>query len=150
MRRLTALGGIASLLWLSSTRAESPSNDDPAVALAHIASAFRDGQAQQLRALTLPGSHVRVDVRNGRSTLGSYGPGQLEAVLGRLFSEHETLAFEFQPDATKVYGDTAFARAAWVRRQRDQSQSVTQMLTFGLWRENGAWRLAEIRSSPSP
>jgi SnoaL-like domain len=150
MRRLTALGGIAGLFWLSAMRAEAPSRDDAKVALARIASAFRDGRAHQLRELVLAGSHVRVDVRNGRSILGSYGPGQFEAVLARLFSEHETLAFEFQPGATKVYGDTAFARASWVRRQRDQPQSTTQMLTFGLWRENGDWRLAEIRSSPAP
>ena len=94
---------------------------------------------------------LRRGTRNARATLGSYGAGQLEAVLARVLAEHTTIAFDFQPQTfAGADDDTVYARASWVQRPRGESQSLTQWLTFtwSRWHQDGVWRLVEMRSSP--
>jgi hypothetical protein len=147
MRRLIVLGWLSSLVGPTVGGAQSASGD-VASQLTLVERAFRAADARALSRLTSPTIRVRVDVRNDRATRGSYGPGQFEAVMAGLFAEHETLAFAFRLDSVKVYEQTAFARADWVQRARDRSGDLAYRLTFTLTRDDSAWRLVEMRSSP--
>lgn len=113
-----------------------------------IASAVRRGDAEALGAASTRGGRVRVDLRGLPDAQGSYGSGQLQVVLGRVFDAFETRSFDFDDEAGEGGPSTAFARGAWVRRPRGGGAEVRETLTFALRLEEGDWRMVEIRSSP--
>ena len=113
-----------------------------------IAGAVRRGDAGALRAAATRDGRVRVDLRGLPDAQGSYGPGQLQVVLGRVFEAFETRSFAFDDEARKGGPPTVFARGAWVRRPRAGGSETRDTLTFALRLEEGDWRIVEIRSSP--
>jgi len=113
-----------------------------------IEAALRRGDAEALRAAATRDGRVRVDLRGLPDAQGSYGSGQLQVVLGRVFEAFETRSFAFDDEAREGRPPTVFARGAWVRRPRDGGTEVRDTLTFALRLEQGDWRIVEIRSSP--
>lgn len=114
--------------------------------LKRIEAAFRQSDANSLRPSLPATAKVRVDLRDVPEGQGSYGPGQLEVVFGRIFQESPTQEFAFGSGSVTVSAPgTAFARGRWVRRGAPRGQGET--LTFTLREESGDWRITEIRSS---
>lgn len=142
---------VRAALWALALSCAGPAGAealDPALGarLRHIESAFREGDAGAVRAASASGGKVRVDLRDLTSGPGSYGPGQLEVVLSRIFQAHQTREFGFRDEDVRVSGPgTAFARGRWVRRAGNRETSET--LTFTLREESGQWRIHEIRTS---
>jgi len=114
--------------------------------LHRIETAFRDGDALSLRQSFSRGK-VRLDLRDVTDGPGSYGPGQLQAMFGRIFDRGPTREFAFRKgEVTRTSPDTAFARGRWVRG-RAGGPDCADTLTFTLHEESGDWRILEIRSS---
>jgi hypothetical protein len=117
-----------------------------AVRLHRIESAFREGDAPSLRRSFTRG-RVRLDLRDLTDGPGAYGPGQLQAMFGRIFEQGPTREFTFRDgEVTRASPDTAFARGRWVRGRPGGADCVDN-LTFTLHEESGDWRILEIRSS---
>jgi hypothetical protein len=123
---------------------------DPALSsrLRRIEAAFREGDAGSLRTSFCSGGRVRVELRDLPEGPGTYGPGQLQAIFGRIFEQARTEDFAFGKDDIHVATPgTAFARGRWVRRAPARGPETVDMLTFTLREESGDWRILEIRSS---
>jgi hypothetical protein len=114
--------------------------------LRRIETAFRDGDAQALRALLPSEAKVRVDLRGMTDGPRSYGPGQLQVVFAQIFAAHEAHALAFQPEEVKTAAGTAFARARWSRTARGGAPAVDHV-TFTLRAQEGDWRIHEILCS---
>lgn len=143
----------AALLVLTATLSSSSflcaGPLDPALAtrLRRIEGAFRNGDAASLRPAFTPSAKVRVDLKTVMDGPGSYGPGQLEVIFGRIFDENHTREFSFRDEDVAVSAPgIAFARGKWVRKARPGADA-TDTVTFTLRQERGDWRIHEIRSS---
>ncbi len=110
-----------------------------------LGAAWRAGDARAVAAHCTRAGRVQLELRQAQ---GSYGAGQLEVVLARLFSALETRALAFDDDRRVAHEDTAFARAEWRHRTRDGGVETRETLTFALHLEGDVWRVVEIRSSP--
>lgn len=126
----------------------TPEADALRARLAMLERAVRDGDAAALRAAATRAGRVRLDLGGLDDAQGSYAPGQLEAVLSRVFQAVETRSFRLEADRRHAADVTAFARGVWVRRPRDGGAEIRETLTFVLRVEEGDWRIVEIRSSP--
>jgi hypothetical protein len=130
--------------------APSPSAVDPSLAsrLRRIETAFRSGDAASLRPAFTAAAKVRVDLKDVMDGPGSYGPGQLEVIFGRIFEENRTRQFSLpDQDVTVSTPGVAFARGRWVRKVRQGGSDASDTVTFTLREESGDWRVHEIRSS---
>jgi len=128
----------------------SPSTLEPSLAarLRRIESAFRTGDAASLRPTFPATAKVRVDLKDVMDGPGTYGPGQLEVILGRIFDENRTRQFSLRDeDVTVSSPGVAFARGRWVRKVGQGGADLTDTVTFTLRQESGDWRVHEIRSS---
>ena len=120
----------------------------PALAtrLKRIEAAFRQNDAASLRPSLTTTGKVRVDLHDQPEGQGSYGPGQLQVVFGRIFQDSPTQEFGFGTGSVTVSAPgTAFARGRWLRRGTPPGRADT--LTFTLREDSGDWRISEIRSS---
>ena len=115
--------------------------------LKRIVAAFRQSDANALRPSLPETGKVRVELPDLREGQGSYGPGQLQVVLDRIFQESPTRDFSFGKGSVTATPGTAFARGHWVRRTGPRGQESASNLTFTLREESGDWRISEIRSS---
>jgi hypothetical protein len=115
--------------------------------LQRIETAFRDGDAQALRALLPAEAKVRVDLRGLTDGPRSYGPGQLEVVFRQIFEAHPAGELNFRSEDVKVASGTAFARGRWTRRTQLGAASTVEFVTFTLRDQAGDWRIHEILCS---
>jgi hypothetical protein len=116
--------------------------------LHRIETAFRDGDAQGLRALLPPEAKVRVDLRALTDGPRSYGPGQLEVVFEQIFQANQSGGLTFRPEDVKVpAAGTAFARGRWTRRKERAAPETVEWVTFTLREQGGDWRIYEILCS---
>ncbi len=116
--------------------------------LERLAGALRAGDADALADAATRGGRVRLDLRGIADARGSYSAGQLRAVLRRVFASLRTRAFRFDSDAREADEATVFARGAWRVAAQEGGAETRQTLTFVLRREDGDWRIVELRSSP--
>jgi hypothetical protein len=139
----------AAVLFLAASASPAPAVDPSLVSrLRRIESAFRSGDAGSLRPAFTPNGKVRVDLKEVMEGPGTYGPGQLEVIFGRIFDENRTRAFSFRDeDVTVSTPGVAFARGKWVRKLRRGAVDASDTVTFTLRQESGDWRIHEIRSS---
>lgn len=144
----------AALLAVTTLVVCSPVLDaatvDPSLSarLRRIETAFRGGEAGSLRPAFTAKAKVRVDLKDVMEGPGSYGPSQLEVILGRIFAENRTREFSFRDeDVTVTTPGVAFARARWLRKASGGGPDTTDTVTFTLRQEGGDWRVHEMRSS---
>jgi hypothetical protein len=115
--------------------------------LQRIESAFRNGDAQALRASLPEKAKVRVDLRGLTNGPVSYGPGQLQVVFEQIFQDQRTREFALPlADLRTSASGTAFARGRWVHGRPGLPDTV-DLLTFTLREKDGDWRIYEILSS---
>ena len=153
MWRRGLLAGRAILWALALCAAPAYAQElEPALAsrLSAVEGAFRSGSASALRGCVSRTAKVRVDLRGLSEGAGSYGASQLQVIFERIFDAHPTRAFNVKRDEVTVSAQgTAFARARWTRRAGAAEDEVTDTLTLTLRREDGEWRVYELRSSRS-
>jgi hypothetical protein len=143
---------LLSALVVLVVRGVTAEDLDPALGarLTAVEGAFRGGSASGLRACVSRTAKVRVDLRGQAEGSGSYGASQLQVIFERIFDESPTREFTVKRDEVTVSAQgTAFARARWSRRSRAGGDEVTDTLTLTLRREDGEWRVYELRSSRS-
>jgi hypothetical protein len=116
--------------------------------LAALQDAFRGEDARAVRDSCSARTRVRVDLGPLTAGAASYGPGQLEVVMKRVFKERRTESFELAPAGPTVDDDAAYATAQW-RHGEDAGTGDVQSdaLTFVLHREGAEWRVVELRAS---
>jgi len=137
------------VLVVASARRSSAEQVEPALwsRLQRIETAFREGDAQALRALLPAEAKVAVDLRGLTDGRRSYGPGQLEVVFRQIFETHGSGELTFRHADVKVpSAGTAFARARWSRRAPGGTLTVDHV-TFTLREQAGDWRIDEILCS---
>lgn len=144
--QVTALGALAMGLVLVTEAARADA-DALRARIATIERAVVRGDAAALCAGATRSGRVRIELSGLADARGSYGPGQLQVVLQRVFTAFETRAFAFEDDP-RTGEPTVFARGVWVRRAREGGDEARDTLTFALRLEEGEWRIVEIRSFP--
>jgi hypothetical protein len=116
--------------------------------LDRIESAFRNGDAQALRASLPENAKVRVDLRTLADGPVSYGPGQLQVVLDHIFHDQPTREFVLPRRQVKVSSPgTAFASGRWVRGRRPGAPDALDLVTMTLREDGGDWHIYEILCS---
>jgi ketosteroid isomerase-like protein len=117
--------------------------------LSSLQAAFRSEDARAVRASCSGRTRVRVDLGELTGGSASYGPGQLEAVMRRVFRERRTESFEMSASGATVDGErAAYATADWRHRAEDgEGEARQDSLTFVLHREDADWRVVELRAS---
>jgi hypothetical protein len=150
IRRIHLVAAVSAAALASTPIARAASGDSGglSVRLGAIEGAVRRGDAGALRAAATRDGRVRVDLHGLPGAQGSYGPGQLQVVLRRVFDAFETHAFAFDDERRERAPSMVFAGGTWVRRPRRGGDEVRDTLTFALRLEEGDWRIVEIRSSP--
>lgn len=141
-RRLWPL--LAALALAGATRADEPARER----VQALADAWRAGDAAALAAAATRAGRVRLDLPGLAGGSGSYGAGQLEVVLGRVFATLETRALRFDSPPRDAGAALTFVRGAWTWRARASGEETRETLTLALRLEEREWRLVEIRSSP--
>jgi hypothetical protein len=144
MTRWRAWLVLAALAATGTARADGPA----AGRLQELAAAWRAGDAAALAAAATRSGRVRLDLPGVAGGSGSYGHGQLEVVLGRVFAAVQTRGLRFDEAPRAAGAGLAFARGAWTWRVRASGEETSESLTLALRLEEREWRIVEIRSSP--
>lgn len=143
MRRALGLLLVLALAPALAGRARAQELDQ---VLARFAAAWARGDAGGLAAL-VSRNGISIDVGGGE--IGPLGQRQAAAVLRRLFDERETTAV--QPRFAQVVGGAptrAFGEIRWHARSRGTTESEGATVFLALVRENGGWRINQIRVLP--
>ena len=140
---------VLALAVVGPARAMPAGQVEPALwsRLHRIESAFRNGDAQALRASLPESAKVRVDLRGLTNGPVSYGPSQLQVVFEQIFQDQRTREFVLPRQDVKVWAlGTAFARGRWVRGQAPGAPDTLDLLTITLREDGGDWHIYEILS----
>jgi hypothetical protein len=116
--------------------------------LSALQDAFRAEDARGVRESCSGRTRVRVDLGALTAGAATYGAGQLEVVMKRVFKERRTESFAMAPSGPTVDADAAYATAQWRHGEDAGSGDVrSDALTFVLHREGDDWRVVELRAS---
>ncbi len=140
IRRALGLGLLLALAPALAPPARAQELND---VLARFAAAWARGDAGGLAAL-VSRNGVTIDIGGGE--IGPLGGRQAAAVLRRLFDERETTAV--QARFAQVVGGAptrAFGEIRWRARSRGTTESEGATIFLALVRENGTWRINQIR-----
>lgn len=138
MRRAPLLALLALLTLALPLRAQ-----DLEQALDRVATHWQRGDAGAITAMAASaGVSLEVDGDN----VGPLGPRQAAAVLRRVFDDRETLSAK--PTLSRSIGGQparAFGEIMWTVRSRGTTIPERATLFVAFIREDGAWRVSEIR-----
>ena len=114
---------------------------NPAQTLERIAAAWHKGDANAITALAARAG-ISVDV-DGRA-VGPLGARQAAAVLRRVFDDRESVSA--RTSMSRATGnDRAFGEVSWSMKARGTTIPEQATIFVALIREDGQWRVSEIR-----
>ena len=138
MKRRTAapLFALCTLLLALPLHAQ-----DPSQTMERVAAAWHKGDANAITALAARAG-ISVDV-DGRA-VGPLGARQAAAVLRRVFDDRESV--NARASMTRATGnDRAFGEISWNMKARGTTIPERATIFIALIREDGGWRVSEIR-----
>ena len=93
------------------------------------------------------GKKVFISLRSKETEAGYYTRSQLHFIFDKVFRDLQTVSFNHAPpDVTISQDGRAFFRSEWTYKVLGSDTVVTEHLHFSFEKENGDWRIFELKS----
>ena len=111
-----------------------------------VRQSFQEQEAARLESCFAT-KKVFVSLRSKEAEAGYYTRSQLHFIFEKVFRDIQTRSFNYSPSDVTVSGDgRAFFRSQWTYKVMGSDTAVTELLHFSLEKENGDWRIFELKS----